>query len=446
MSEKETEPEKTFSVISLAGILILAFLAGAYIMHSKIFPAYLLHDAFVGGDALFEKAATNAGTALKVNMWHVPRFKESGTTVWNREKAYNGYTVITNAGFSGAWLLDMEGKVAHEWKLFFRTAWPNPTHVSMPVKEELIYWRRAWLYPNGDILANFEANGDTPWGYGLVKVDKNSKIIWKYPQRVHHDIWVDDEGKIYTLTHEIINNPAPDLQFLQRPYLNDFLVILSPEGKELERIEIMDAFQRSDFMSSIYSLNARVHYAGDFLHTNTVKVIDDRLAGKLPFLKKGHILLSLRSLSLICLLDPVEKKIVWTQSGMWLFQHDPEFTENGTVFIFDNLGDYLKNNTSRVLEYDPVQMKILWQWAGTKERPLYSQLRGFKQLLPNGNILVTEDDNGRLIEVTRDKQVVWEYLNPVKKTENGVEKIAVISGGRRFTREQLPFLDEKQPN
>ena len=34
------------------------------------------------------------------------------------------------------------------------------------------------------------------------------------------------------------------------------------------------------------------------------------------------------------------------------------------------------------------------------------------QRLPNGNTLITEGTDGRLIEVTRDHEIVWEYISP----------------------------------
>ena len=34
------------------------------------------------------------------------------------------------------------------------------------------------------------------------------------------------------------------------------------------------------------------------------------------------------------------------------------------------------------------------------------------QRLPNGNTLITEGAPGRLFEVTREGEIVWEYMNP----------------------------------
>ena len=37
-----------------------------------------------------------------------------------------------------------------------------------------------------------------------------------------------------------------------------------------------------------------------------------------------------------------------------------------------------------------------------------------RQRLPNGNTLITEGADGRIFEVTRDHELVWEYLSPTR--------------------------------
>ncbi|NJR76693.1 MAG: hypothetical protein HC773_30360, partial [Scytonema sp. CRU_2_7] len=44
--------------------------------------------------------------------------------------------------------------------------------------------------PNGDLLVIYEGVGDTPWGYGLAKFDRDSNVVWKYLEQVHHDVEV----------------------------------------------------------------------------------------------------------------------------------------------------------------------------------------------------------------------------------------------------------------
>ena len=75
---------------------------------------------------------------------------------------------------------------------------------------------------------------------------------------------------------------------------------------------------------------------------------------------------------------------------------------------------------SRVLEIDPLTLKIVWQYTPAEAgyrmpidaNRLYSPLVSSAQRLPNSNTLITEGSGGRVIEVTTDHRIVWEYISP----------------------------------
>lgn len=77
---------------------------------------------------------------------------------------------------------------------------------------------------------------------------------------------------------------------------------------------------------------------------------------------------------------------------------------------------------SRVLEIDPVTLKVVWSYIGSDSEvgmmaminntTFYSQLISAAQRLPNGNTLITEGCFCRLFEVTPEKEIVWEYRAP----------------------------------
>lgn len=46
------------------------------------------------------------------------------------------------------------------------------------------------------------------------------------------------------------------------------------------------------------------------------------------------------------------------------------------------------------------------------ETPFFSEACGSVARMPNRNTLITESNGGRAFEVTPDKQIVWEFLNP----------------------------------
>ncbi len=64
-------------------------------------------------------------------------------------------------------------------------------------------------------------------------------------------------------------------------------------------------------------------------------------------------------------------------------------------------------------------------WYYVDKGTFFSGFISGAQRLPNGNTLICEGDDGRLFEVTREKKVVWEYVNP----HGGEIPISRIAGG-----------------
>jgi hypothetical protein len=94
----------------------------------------------------------------------------------------------------------MDGEVLHEWRRPYSTVWNEGAAVKRPQPDSHVYFRKAMINPNGDLLALYEGVGDTPYGYGLVKLDRNSEVIWSYLAHTHHDLDIRPDGRIYVLT------------------------------------------------------------------------------------------------------------------------------------------------------------------------------------------------------------------------------------------------------
>ena len=91
------------------------------------------------------------------------------------------------------------------------------------------------------------------------------------------------------------------------------------------------------------------------------------------------------------------------------------------MLIFDN-GTHRTDHPatfSRVVEVDPSTSKIVWEYTDQSLFCFFSPYISGAQRLANGNTLICEGVHGRLFEVTSDKQVVWEYINPFFCTEPG---------------------------
>ena len=86
----------------------------------------------------------------------------------------------------------------------------------------------------------------------------------------------------------------------------------------------------------------------------------------------------------------------WAMAGSFRRQHDPDLLPNGHILVFDNLGGDPACGRSRILELDPVTQAIVWSYAGCNGDRFYSEAWGEQQLLPNGNVLVTESYGGRV--------------------------------------------------
>jgi hypothetical protein len=416
---------------SILGLVGLSFMLGAAVIYFRLPSADFFDKAFSGAKAWHER-----GRSDDPDPTFASGMMSEGVRLDSPDRTYDGFTLCTTTAGSRARLIDMRGNVVHQWELPFRQAWARAPHVRDPLAEEQIHWFRCYLYPNGDLLAVYHATGDTPYGYGLVKLNKDSKLLWAYAANVHHDVDVGEDGTVYTLAQKLISEPPPGLDFLPSPLIADSLVTLSPEGQELETIPLLEAFRDSPYAPLMFDPpqgrggylppNANMDSKGDFVHANAVKVLSQVLAPKFPLFKPGQVLISLRSLHTLAVLDTHTRSVVWAARGIWQVQHDPEFLENGHLLVYDNCGS---NNGSRIIEYDPITQAVPWVYANENSSTYRAGSRGMKQRLPNGNTLITDPDHWMLLEVTQGKELVWEECCG-----------GIVTGARRYGRDELTFL------
>jgi len=319
-----------------------------------------------------------------------------GVTVYDADRAYNGLNLYTSGHAPEAVLMDMGGKVLHTWRYEFAAVWPERVaHFEQPNAQ---YWRRVHLYDNGDLLAIFA-------GFGLIKLDKNSNLLWTYSKACHHDLFVTDEGTIYTLIRKA--RQIPGVQDGRR-VLDDYIVILDGDGTELRRVSIYGALKRSAYSHYARRLNALK--TRDIFHTNTIEVLDGRLGARAPQFKAGNVLISILRLQMIAVVDLDKEEVVWCLPALlWGNQHQPTVLNNGRMLIFDNTSG---GAWSDVIEFDPFTQEIHWAYRGKEDNGFFSDTLGSCQRLPNGNTLISESNTGRAFEVTPDNTLVWEWISP----------------------------------
>lgn len=442
-ADETDQPPLWFRVIFfvLIGYLLLLF---SYVALPFI-PMTLIHNPLMAIHAIRAEMQLNNDHYPEI-YWNEVDHDKQGLTLRNAEKSYEGYTLYTSTDKLAAVLVDENGEKVHEWALPFEKAWPNPPHIEKTVPEFRRRWRNLHLYPNGDLLAIYYGVGATPWGYGLVKIDKESNLIWTYDAKAHHDVNVMPDGRIVTLTHEMSIAPIDGMDHIVDPYFDDFVVLLDPNGKVIKEISILKAMSKSflrDMMHSLpYDPTHGVLGAGDILHANAADPIPAGLESVQPMLKEGHILVSLRNISMMVIIDPETERVTWAAYGSWRNQHDGDILPDGTIMLFDNDGDLNHGGSSRVIRFNPMTQEIVWEYTGDEDHPLDSPFMSEQQLLPNGNLLITASNQGRLVEITRDGEVVWEYYIPFRaESEDRGTVIPTVFGGERFEKDSLSFLD-----
>jgi len=327
---------------------------------------------------------------------------QSGVTV-HLPEAEAGWNLVLSAHAPEAALMTMEGEVVHRWHLPFREAFPQKKG-----GEGDSYWRMVHLLDDGGILAIYE-------GLGLVRLDRDSTLLWALDEAVHHDLDVRADGTVLVLSRvaHVVAKVNPDA-----PLLEDFVLEVSAaDGRVLARHSILDAVLDSPWRSVM----RMTRDFGDLLHTNTLEVIDDTLTARIPAFAPGRVLLTIPYLDALAVMDLSTDTLTWMTVGGWLFPHKGTVLDNGHLLVFDNRSH---GRHSAVVEVDPAELSVAWAYVGDALNGFYSYECGAAQRLPGGNTLITESDAGRAFEVAPDGRVVWDYANPHRIEERGEVKVA----------------------
>jgi len=336
-----------------------------------------------------------------------PSPDDTGVVFYASDFTEDGLNLFHDGSGPTASVIDMDGNVVHRWhyelsNLLDMEEIHSIAETMARIPDKYGYWRRVHAFPNGDLLAIFA-------DAALIKLDKDSNLLWAWRGAVHHDLWVDpDNGEIFVLARKIRVVPRFSKT---RESAEDFVTVLSADGEFLREYSILEAVMRSNF-SSLQHLSPR---GGDLQHTNTIEVLDGRLADRSPAFKAGNILLSLCRIDTIVVLDVTTERVVWSMAGPWYRQHQPTVLDNGNMLLFDNRGF---GGKSKVIEFDPFSQEIVWAYRHSAKAPFSSLSCGSNQRLENGNTVIVETDSGRAFEVDSRGKIVWEFLTPNRAGDN----------------------------
>lgn len=447
--------------------LFLAYFWGVITGRYQLFPypifegARKVVDPFLNPDSDTPTVFTQGPDSLHTFPYR-DYYSGSGVTLSNKEKAYEGYTLFTafDGGKCNHFLVDFEGNTVQEWHINFSEVWSKDApFLKEQFGDEWTCWQGTHLSSDGTLVATFMDIG-RPYCGGLVSLNLDSEVVWSLPKCTHHDVHLGEDGLIYApgmilveaeegeggdniseryIEPEDTPSEPSKTVFWKAPLLKDTVVVASQDGELQEEFPLLEAFFNSEYRWSLSTQfnAARAAYGDrDPTHLNDVELVTEAWAKHHPKVEAGDIMLSVRNMNAIAILDRDTKNINWLTSGPFARQHDPDLLPNGNILIFDNWGTSgSETGATRVMEWDPKTQTIVWEYGGTRERPLHASFRGSQQPLPNGNVLITESTGGRILEVTRNGEIVWEYINQLSD-----DRVGVVIRAQRFAPDSLDFV------
>ena len=356
--------------------------------------------------------------------------------------AYKGVNLYNSTHSPVAGIMDMEGNFLHQWSYPFEKIWPEESEMI-----DGAYWRRVTLCDDGDILAIYvivRMKNKEPQvireDIGMIRLDKDSNLLWVFEGDdkggPHHDVVIGNNQKIYVLTRKW--KLIPRINEKEKVF-EDFVTVLNDDGKVIEEHSLLECFENSSFAYLLKDMNDK----GDLFHTNRIYYFDGSLSHISPLFKKGNVLISAYFLQTIAIVDLEKDRVVWTYSDSeWQGQHEATLLSNGNILFFVNnkKNNPMGGDQSHVVELNPLTKEIIWQYPGNKNVSFYSRACGSNQRLPNGNTLITEFTAGRAFEVTPDREIIWEFINPERVGEDH-QLVASLLHMQRFDRDSLEWLD-----
>lgn len=354
-----------------------------------------------------------------------PTVYPRGTTIYNPEKCYNGYTIFAN-GYEVK-LIDMNGRVVNEWKVDFSRTKGDA--------------KRAKLLKNGNMVV-LRGKMTSQMG-GIQEYDWDNKLVWEYiPSEhidpssnyphPHHDFQRLDNGNTLIICREKV--PEEYMKKVTDPERRnitiypDVILEITPDKEiawEWHQYKYLDINRCNPIpaLREWWCKKPDTNTISDWTHTNTVQALpenkwyhqgDDRFA-------PGNVLMCMRQLDIILIADKNTKEVVWSYSGDYKGglsgPHEPHMIEKGTpgegnILIFDNgatpCKDLAHAGCSFVLEVNPVTKEVVWIYEDGEH--FHSNFTSNSQRLRNGSTLICESTGARFFEVTTEGEIVWEYV------------------------------------
>lgn len=352
--------------------------------------------------------------------WLTPRvYERSGVAQFASEQLDDGLILLSSSWEDFGWepglkLIDRNGELLHEWRIDPQEVFPDEYASDRQVNQV----HGSYLFENGDVLVNFAY-------VGTARVSACGEVIWRLKRKNHHSIARDDDGTFWVSAREEGEFEYPGLRGKVAENVDqNVLLQISASGQVLREINVLDVLYENALAEPLirqYQPFLKRAERGDLIsqeltHLNDVEPLPGPMATEYPLFDAGDLLVSLKHIDLVFVLDPGTREIKWHASRPFIEQHDPDFSGNGWIGVFDNHADGTERGSllggSRIVSLQPHTDSFRTLYSGDEERPFYTSVMGKWQKLENGNLLLTESEAGRVVELTAQGRPVWEWVVP----------------------------------
>lgn len=395
-------------LLFFASTIVLAFGSGMAVVKYKMFP----YQIFALAEEVFTELSVNEGMLP----WYYRRVEKPYLApIRNTGQAFQGLNLVTRivAGRElSAEIIDMNGRKIQVWEIDWFKMWPDPEHLPedvIPKSKPGTHIHGAVILKNGDLVFNFEH-------LGMVRIDRNSNVVWRLPYRTHHSIHMHDDGNLWVCGQKLRMDPNPHFPHRIPPFDEYTILEVSPQGEILQEWSISEILYENG-QGRLMPLSAPKPHSqilNDLLHLNDVEPFSSTMEE--GFFKDGDILVSLRNINTVFVFNRYSRKIKFLCTGWFVQQHDPDFIDGNRFSVFDNC--YTSEDhglQSRIVIVSAADNKTEVFFVGSSEKPFFTKILGKHQWLPNGSLLITESVQGRAFEINRQGKIVWEYVNYVDR-------------------------------
>ncbi|MDR3352460.1 MAG: arylsulfotransferase family protein, partial [Zoogloeaceae bacterium] len=371
-----------------------------------------------------------------------PSVYPTGVTIYDPARAFNSYVLFTG-GDNVARLIDLNGNVVNTW--------PDAGAHSTLIDPALNAGKVGHVLVTASTAEGTGADYRTRISKTVAELDWQGKPVWTFGEKApgglaqqHHDWARLPNGNTVLLANLVHTVPG----FKAAPLLDDVLYEVNPAGEVVWKWVASEHLQEFGFTPAELELVKNSANA-DYLHFNNLKPLGPNRwfkAGDQRF-HPDNLLVDSRNANFIAIIDRKSGKVVWRLGPHYAKgdsrqrprhvprpvdqisgQHDAHLIPEGlpgagNLLVFDNQGEagyppvvLSVTGGSRVLEIDPIKKEIVWQYTGEDSGGPGWSFRSTHisnaRRLPNGNTFINEGQKGRLFQVTREGDIVWEYVNP----------------------------------